>query len=153
MKDTVGTVETVVGSYVKDLCEGVKVLMARGVAYLLIGKKKYPIIEGSTPPLLHFYVRDGCLTVYSFWRDKGEEHEAAIKVTLDKVHIIKDGILVEPHGALKKFDAFVLIKITEPKGISNLLDTIIKEEEWKGVGGGEVASTYLEEYLKKVGQV
>ncbi|WP_048146477.1 hypothetical protein [Pyrococcus abyssi] len=145
----IDAVELVVGSYVDNLCKGVKVATTKGVAYLLVGRREYPLIEGSVPPTLHIYTREGHLFIYSFWRSNEREHEAFIKASLTRVHLLKNGLLIEPHGTLEKFDAYVLIKLLGPRDMFNLLKRIINEEKFMAKEeNGEVVSTYLEEYLK-----
>ncbi|WP_148233413.1 hypothetical protein [Pyrococcus sp. NA2] len=114
-------IEIVITSYAKDLCKGVWLGTTRGVAYLLIGNKEYPLIEGTVPPFIHLYLRDGHLAIYSFWRTNGKEHEAFIKAALTKLHLIPEGILVEPHGSLEKFEAFVIIKLIGSDKILEML--------------------------------
>ncbi|AMM54192.1 hypothetical protein [Pyrococcus kukulkanii] len=143
------TVKFVIGTYVRDLCEGIRIATFKGVAYLVIGDKEYPLIEGIIPPTIQVFLRDGHLTFYAFWRDKGVEHEAFVRTALTKTHIMKDSIYIEPHGALEKFDASVVLKLKAPKEVIKLLRDIIEEEKlWTVEEESEVASTYLEEHLR-----
>ncbi|AFK21748.1 hypothetical protein Py04_0143 [Pyrococcus sp. ST04] len=122
----------------------------KGIAYLVIGEHEYPLIEGIIPPTIQVYLRDGHLTFYSFWREKEEEHEAFIRVALTKIHMLNDTLYVEPHGALENFDASVVIKLKAPKEIIRLLKELVEEEKlWTKDENCEIASTYLEDYLKR----
>ncbi|ASJ15729.1 hypothetical protein A3L04_00885 [Thermococcus chitonophagus] len=143
------TVKFVIGTYVRDLCEGLRIATLKGIAYMIIGDREYPVIEGTIPPTIQVFLRDGHMTFYAFWREDGTEHEAFIKAALTKMHILENTIYIEPHGALEKFDASVVLKLDAPKEVLKILKKIVDEERlWTIEEESEVASTYLEEYLK-----
>lgn len=83
-----GTREIIIDCYLHDMCEGLNIMTVRGSAYLLVGQNVYPLIEGIVPPTLHFYIKEGYLDIYGFWRVEGEEHAAHIRVAIDKVHVV-----------------------------------------------------------------
>lgn len=115
-----------------------------------MGQNVYPLIEGIVPPTLHFYIKEGYLDIYGFWRVEGEEHAAHIRVAIDKVHVVGTSIIVEPHGALENFDASVVIKLDASEKDLEQLKKIINEEKfWTKEEHGEVISTYLEKHLRE----
>ncbi|WP_283217948.1 hypothetical protein [Thermococcus sibiricus] len=132
------------------MCEGLEIMTVRGSAFLFVGQNVYPLIEGIVPPTLHFYLKNGYIDIYGFWRVEGEEYAAYIRAALDKVHIVGTNILIEPHGTLENFDASVVIKLeASEKDVEELKKIINEEKFWTKEEHGEVVSTYLEKYLRE----